>query len=40
MQMIDGFNEDWIEFDGGQENSLKGETRLEAVFRSLALEQR
>jgi NAD(P)H dehydrogenase (quinone) len=40
MQMIDGFNEGWIEFDGGQENSLKGEATPEAVFRSSAFEQR
>lgn len=35
MQMIDGFNQGWIEFEGGEENSFKGETSLEAVLRLL-----
>lgn len=39
MQMIDGFNEGWIEFEGGEKNSLKGKTSLEAVLRSLVQEQ-
>ncbi|WP_263355656.1 NmrA family NAD(P)-binding protein [Acidicapsa ligni] len=38
IRMIDGFNEGWIEFDGGQANSRKGETSLESVLRSLVLE--
>ena len=35
MQMLDGFNEGWIEFEGGEANSLKGATPLEAVLRSM-----
>jgi uncharacterized protein YbjT (DUF2867 family) len=36
MQMLDGFNEGWIEFEA---NPRKGTTPLETVLRSL-LEQR
>jgi NAD(P)H dehydrogenase (quinone) len=36
--MIDGFNEGWIEFDGGQTGSRKGSTSLEAVLRVLLQE--
>jgi NAD(P)H dehydrogenase (quinone) len=32
MQMLDGFNEGWIEFEG---NSLKGLTTLDTVLRTL-----
>jgi NAD(P)H dehydrogenase (quinone) len=32
MQMLDGFNEGWIEFEG---NSLKGLTTLDTVLRKL-----
>jgi NAD(P)H dehydrogenase (quinone) len=35
IRMLDGFNEGWIEFEGGQAGSLKGSTPLEAVVRSL-----
>jgi uncharacterized protein YbjT (DUF2867 family) len=35
MQMLDGFNEGWIEFEGGEEHSRKGSTPIEAVLRSL-----
>ena len=31
----EGFNEGWIDFDGDETSSLKGETALEAVFRPL-----
>lgn len=29
IQMLDGFNEGWIEFEGGEANVRKGSTRLE-----------
>jgi len=35
IRMIDGFNEGWIEFDGGNAGSRKGITPLETVLRSL-----
>jgi uncharacterized protein YbjT (DUF2867 family) len=35
MQMLDGFNEGWIEFESGAAKSRKGATPLEAVLRSL-----
>lgn len=35
MRMLDGFNEGWIEFSGGQENSRKGVTPLETVLAAL-----
>jgi uncharacterized protein YbjT (DUF2867 family) len=35
MQLLEGFNEGWIEFEGGEANSLKGTTPLETVLRSL-----
>jgi uncharacterized protein YbjT (DUF2867 family) len=34
-QMIDGFNEGWIEFEGGEAGSRKGDTPIEAVLRDL-----
>jgi len=34
-QMIDGFNEGWIEFEGGEVGSRKGDTPIEAVLRDL-----
>jgi uncharacterized protein YbjT (DUF2867 family) len=37
MQMLDGFNEGWIEFEGGETKSLKGTTTLHTVLRSLTL---
>jgi uncharacterized protein YbjT (DUF2867 family) len=39
MQMLDGFNEGWIEFEGAETNSRKGTTTLDVVLRSL-MEQR
>jgi hypothetical protein len=33
--MLDGFNEGWIDFEGGETNSRKAETTLEAVLDSL-----
>ena len=35
MQMLDGFNEGWIEFESGEAGSQKGTTSLESVLRSL-----
>jgi NAD(P)H dehydrogenase (quinone) len=35
MQMLDGFNEGWIEFEGGEAGSVKGTVPLEAVLRTL-----
>ncbi|HYU21576.1 MAG TPA: NmrA family transcriptional regulator, partial [Candidatus Dormibacteraeota bacterium] len=34
-QMLDGFNEGWIEFDNGEHGSLKGQTEIETVLRQL-----
>ena len=35
IQMLDGFNEGWIEFEGGPSGSRKGTVRLKTVLRSL-----
>ena len=35
MQMLDGFNEGWIDFEGGLTERRIGSTTLEAVLRSL-----
>lgn len=35
MRMLDGFNEGWIEFEGGEAASLKGTTTIETVARQL-----
>jgi uncharacterized protein YbjT (DUF2867 family) len=35
MRMLDGFNEGWIEFEGGREKSLKGTTTIETAIRRL-----
>jgi uncharacterized protein YbjT (DUF2867 family) len=35
IQMLDGFNEGWIEFEGGQAGSHKGTVALETVLQSL-----
>ena len=35
IQMLDGFNEGWIEFAGGEAGSRKGKVPLETVLRSL-----
>ena len=34
-QMLDGFNEGWIEFENGAHGSLKGQTDMETVLRQL-----
>jgi uncharacterized protein YbjT (DUF2867 family) len=35
IQMLDGFNEGWIEFESGEAGSLKGKVELETVLRML-----
>jgi uncharacterized protein YbjT (DUF2867 family) len=35
IQMLDGFNEGWIEFERGESGSMKGEVTLETVLRGL-----
>jgi uncharacterized protein YbjT (DUF2867 family) len=35
MQMLDGFNEGWIEFEGGEAGSRKGKVTLQTVLRAL-----
>jgi NAD(P)H dehydrogenase (quinone) len=35
-QMIDGFNDGWIEFEGGEAGSRKGTTPIAAALRALA----
>jgi uncharacterized protein YbjT (DUF2867 family) len=35
IQMLDGFNEGWIEFESGEAGSRKGNTALETVLRTL-----
>jgi uncharacterized protein YbjT (DUF2867 family) len=35
MQMLDGFNEGWIEFEGGEAGSIKGSVALATVLREL-----
>jgi uncharacterized protein YbjT (DUF2867 family) len=35
IQMLDGFNEGWIEFDSGITGSLKGKIKLETVLHDL-----
>jgi hypothetical protein len=35
IQMLDGFNQGWIEFEHGEAGSRKGEVQLEAVLETL-----
>jgi NAD(P)H dehydrogenase (quinone) len=35
IQMLDGFNEGWIEFESGEAGSRKGNTTLQTVLRTL-----
>ena len=35
VQMLDGFNQGWIEFERGESGSMKGEITLETVVRGL-----
>jgi uncharacterized protein YbjT (DUF2867 family) len=39
MRMLDGFNEGWIEFEGGEAGSLKGAVPLETVIKELVNRQ-
>jgi uncharacterized protein YbjT (DUF2867 family) len=40
MEMLDGFNSDWIRFEGGMAGYAKGETDLDTVVAALAAEAR
>ncbi|HYZ74473.1 MAG TPA: hypothetical protein VE641_15455, partial [Chthoniobacterales bacterium] len=35
MQMLDGFNEGWIDFEGGKANTIKGKVELRTVLQEL-----
>jgi len=35
IQMLDGFNEGWIEFEGGEAGSIKGSVPLHIVLQTL-----
>jgi uncharacterized protein YbjT (DUF2867 family) len=35
IQMLDGFNEGWIDFEGGQVGSIKGKVELQTVLQEL-----
>jgi len=35
MQMLDGFNEGWIEFEGGAAATQKGRVQLDTVLQGL-----
>jgi NAD(P)H dehydrogenase (quinone) len=39
VQMLDGFNEGWIEFEGRMAASLKGKFELETVVQALVEHQ-
>jgi hypothetical protein len=36
IQMIDGFNEGWIEFEAGETGSQKGQIELKTVLKTLS----
>jgi NAD(P)H dehydrogenase (quinone) len=40
IQMLDGFNEGWIEFEAGQAGSRKGNVAMETVLRTLIERER
>jgi NAD(P)H dehydrogenase (quinone) len=40
IQMIEGFNEGWIEFEGGFEGSVKGQTSLKTVLEEMVRDAR
>jgi NAD(P)H dehydrogenase (quinone) len=40
MRMLDGFNEGWIEFEGGETGSIKGEVPLATVLKELVDRQK
>jgi hypothetical protein len=35
IRMLDGFNEGWIEFEGGPEQRIRGRVTLQEVIRDL-----
>ena len=35
IRMLDGFNQGWVEFEGGEFGSIKGEVELETVLKGL-----
>ncbi|HZC35674.1 MAG TPA: hypothetical protein VE242_08675 [Chthoniobacterales bacterium] len=35
IQMLDGFNEGWIDFEDGQAGSIKGKVELQTVLQEL-----
>ncbi|MBB3388764.1 hypothetical protein FHT82_001487 [Rhizobium sp. BK275] len=35
MRMLDGFNEGWVDFEGGRERSQKGTMSIETAIRRL-----
>lgn len=40
IQMLDGFNEGWIDFEGGTTEARRGNTKLDTVLRSLIARDR
>jgi NAD(P)H dehydrogenase (quinone) len=40
LQMIEGFNEGWIEFEGRFEGSVKGQTSLNTVLEEMVRDTR
>jgi hypothetical protein len=39
IRMLDGFNEGWIDFEGGEAGSQKGSVTLESVLKALLEEK-
>ena len=39
IRMLDGFNEGWIDFEGGKAGSQKGSVALENVLKALLEEK-
>jgi uncharacterized protein YbjT (DUF2867 family) len=37
IEMLDGFNEGWIDFEGGESHTLKGSIELKAVLETLSV---
>jgi NAD(P)H dehydrogenase (quinone) len=35
IQMLDGFNEGWIDFEGGQASTVKGKSEVETILQEL-----
>ena len=36
IEMLDGFNEGWIDFEGGEGHTVKGRIELKTVLETLA----